>query len=323
MRNILWFVLLGTICFILGGCGLFIKDIPQGQIVSPAPMDHFIRVGDVNFHYREYSGKGENVFLLHGFASSTYTWEGVAPYLQKQGYHVWALDMKGFGWSDKPEGAKYDPITLTEEVNRWMDVMSLDNVTFVGNSLGGAIAVLMALEHPERVRRMVLIDAAAYNQHERPLIIRMSGLPLSRGVTKLFFGRWAIKWTMKEVFYHTDRMTEDKIDEYYVRMCTQSALDAQISVARSLDFSILEKYARRIPEIHAKTLIIWGREDPWIPLKNGFRFRKEIADSVIVVIPECGHIPQEEYPEEVAGLIADFMQNKPVDDLGIPVGDNK
>ena len=309
MRNILWFVLLGTICFILGGCGLFIKDIPQGQIVSPAPMDHFIRVGDVNFHYREYPGKGEDVFLLHGFGSSTYTWDGVAPYLQKRGYHVWALDMKGFGWSDKPEGAKYDPITLTEEVNRWMDVMSLDNVTFVGNSLGGAVAVVMAIEHPEKIRRMVLIDAASYNQTDMPFIVRMAGMPFSRGFAKLFFGRWAIKWNMKKVFYHADRVTDEKIDAYYERMCTHGALDAQISVARSLDFGVFEKYARLIPDIKTKTLIIWGREDPWIPLKNGFRFRKEIADSVIVVIPECGHIPQEEYPEKTAGLITNFIQN--------------
>jgi len=118
-------------------------------------------------------------------------------------------------------------------------------------------------------------------------------------------------------------VTEEKVDAYYKRMCTHGALDAQTSVAMSLDFGIFEKYTRRIPEIKAKTLIIWGREDKWIPLKNGLRFRKEIADSTIVVIPECGHIPQEEYPEKTAGLIADFMQNKPVDDSGIPVGKNK
>jgi len=323
MRDILRLVLLGTLCLVLGGCGLFIKHIPQGQIVSPTPMDHFIKIGDVNLHYQEYPGKGENVFLLHGFASSTYTWEGVAPYLQKQGCHVWALDMKGFGWSDKPEDAKYDPITLMEEVNQWMDVMGLDDVTFVGNSLGGAIAVLMAIEHPERIGRMVLIDAASYSQTERPFVVRMAGMPFSRSFAKLFFGRWAIKWNMKRVFYHADRVTEEKVDAYYERMCTHGALDAQISVASSLDFGIFEKYTRRIPEIKAKTLIIWGKEDKWIPLENGFRFRKEIAESVIVVIPECGHIPQEEYPEETAGLIADFMQNKPVEDSGIPAGDNK
>ncbi|MDO9515126.1 MAG: alpha/beta hydrolase [Syntrophales bacterium] len=289
------------------------KQIPQGQIVSPAAQDHFVRVGDVNFHYLEYPGEGEDVFLLHGFASSTYTWEGVVSDLQERGCHVWAMDMKGFGWSDKPEGAKYDPITLMEEVNRWMEVMGLDNVTFVGNSLGGAVAVLMALEHPERVGRLVLIDAAGY-PIEKPLIIKMTGMPFARGIAKLFFGRWAVRWNLKEVFYHTDRVTKEKVEAYYERMRTQGALNAQISVVRALDFRVFEGYTKRIPEIQAKTLIIWGRDDAWIPLESGLRFRKELAHSTLVVIPECGHIPQEEYPEMTARLIGDFVEGKAIGD---------
>jgi len=267
----------------------------------------------VNFHYLEYPGEGSDVFLLHGFASSTYTWEGVASYLQERGCHVWALDMKGFGWSDKPEGAQYDPVTLMEEVNRWMEVMGLGQVTFVGNSLGGAVAVLMALEHPERVERLVMIDAAGY-PIQKPLIIKMAGMPFSRGLAKLFFGRWAVRWNLKEVFYHTDRVTKEKIEAYYERMRTEGALDAQVSVAKALDFRVFEGYARRIPEIQAETLIIWGREDAWILLESGLRFREEIARSTLVVIPECGHMPQEEYPEMTARLIGDFVEGRAVSD---------
>ena len=313
MRYISRLVLLGAICLMVGGCGLFVEEIPQGRIVSPTTQDHFIKIGDVNFHYQEYPGEGEDIFLLHGFASSTYTWEEVASYLQKRGFHVWALDMKGFGWSDKPEDGRYDPITLMEDVNRWMGVMGLDDVTFVGNSLGGAVAVLMALEHPDRVGRLVLIDAAGY-PIQKPLIIKMAGLPFSRGISKVFFGRWTIRWNLKEVFYHTDRVTGEKIDAYYVRMRTRGALDAQISVAQALDLDAFAEYTRRIPEIQADTLIIWGRDDAWIPLESGVRFRKEIARSTLAVIPECGHMPQEEYPEISARLIGDFVEGKAISD---------
>ncbi len=75
-----------------------------------------------------------------------------------------------------------------------------------------------------------------------PFIVRMAALPFfTRLLLKLFFGRWAIKWNMKKVFYHADRVTDEKIDAYYERMCTHGALDAQISVARSLDFGVFEK----------------------------------------------------------------------------------
>lgn len=309
MRSLGRLVFLGMLCITVGGCGLFMKEIPSGQILYPTANDHFIRIGGVNFHYQEYAGDGEDVLFLHGFASSTYTWEEVAACLQKEGYHVWALDMKGFGWSDKPEEGRYDPVTLMEEVNRWMEVIGLERVTIVGNSLGGGIAVLMILEHPEKVRRLVLIDAASY-PIEKPLIVRMAQIPLSRLFAKLFFARWAVRWNLEEVFYHSDRVTGERIDAYYARMRTPGALDAQIRVARALDFGVFEKYARRIPDIDIRTLIIWGKEDKWIPVESGHRFREEIVSSVLAVIPECGHLPQEEHPLLTARLIGAFIEGK-------------
>jgi len=121
-------------------CGLFVKELPNGKVPQPDFYDHFVEINGIKYHYTEYPGSGQSVFLLHGFASSTYTWEKTAPLLQAEGYHVWALDMKGFGWSDKPEDSDYTPRQLREEVNAWMDAMGLEKVVFVGNSLGGEIA---------------------------------------------------------------------------------------------------------------------------------------------------------------------------------------
>jgi hypothetical protein len=84
-------------------CGLFVQDLPNGQVPHPDIHDHFVTINDVKYHYTEYPGPGQDIFLLHGFASSSYTWEKIALILQARGYHVWALDVKGFGWSDKPE----------------------------------------------------------------------------------------------------------------------------------------------------------------------------------------------------------------------------
>ncbi|MDP3286248.1 MAG: alpha/beta fold hydrolase, partial [Desulfobacterales bacterium] len=87
---------------VLQGCGLFLTTIPKGEILGKVSEDRYVMIDNVNYHYMEYPGPGRDIFLLHGFASSTYTWEKVIPYLTGKGYHVWALDMKGFGWSDKP-----------------------------------------------------------------------------------------------------------------------------------------------------------------------------------------------------------------------------
>ncbi len=267
----LWFM-------ILAGCGLILKmwlnsrlrhkagEIPERQIIVPTPEDHFVKIGKSCYHYTEYPAIGKDILFIHGFASSTYTWEKVAPVLNKLGYHVWALDVKGFGWSDKPKDTSYDILTLTEEVYQWMEALGLDDVVLVGNSLGGGIATLMALLHPEKVGRMVLIDAAAYDT-KFPLIMELARLPLSAQMTKLFFSHWVVKQTLSEVYHHKAWITKDQVDAYYDRLRTDNALNAQIAVVRALEFSRVEKYVDRIPEIKSKTLIIWGEHDGWIPLE--------------------------------------------------------
>ena len=276
----------------LTGCGLFVKTIPSGQIPAPTSFDHFIKVGGVNYHYLEYPGPGTTVVLLHGYGSSTYTWEGVIPYLREGGYHVYALDMKGFGWSDKPRGADYGPLTLFQEVNSVMEALSLKKVVFVGNSLGGGIAVLMALDHPDKIERVVLIDAAGYPMR-MPLIIRLSRLPLAAEFIKLFFGRWVITWNLSEVMYEGQkRMTKPQVEAYFDRLRSAGALNAMIDLARAIDFEDFKPYLSRNKEAKIPVLIIWGKEDKWVPIAIGNRFHQDISTSGMVSIPNCGHIPQ-------------------------------
>jgi pimeloyl-ACP methyl ester carboxylesterase len=198
-----------------------------------------------------------------------------------------------------------------------MEVMGLKNVVLVGNSLGGGITAFIAILHPEKVGRMVLIDAAAYNT-KFPFIMKMASMPLSAQVTKLFFSRWMIRQTLSEVYHHGDWITKDQVEAYYNRLRTTNALDAQIAVVRSLDFYRFEKYVNRIPEIKIKSMIIWGQDDGWIPLSSAYRFNKELRDSTLVIIPRCGHMPQEEYPDITARLIDAFIQDKPVKNIAEP-----
>lgn len=309
LRKAYCFIPLLFLFVVLQGCGLFIKTIPKGEIPGRAPEDKYIMIDDVNYHYREYPGTGRDIFLLHGFASSTYTWEKIIPYLTRRGYHVWALDMKGAGWSDKPKGAKYDTFTLMQEVNRWMDVMGLKDVVFAGNSLGGAIAVLMALEHPDKTDRIILIDSAGY-PIKKPFIIRMAKMPLAGEITRLFFGRWVVRWNLKEVYFNDDLIPEETVDAYFNRMRTENVLDAKVALARSIDFDAFTPYIKRISGIKNPTLIIWGENDEWIPLESGYKFSKDLSNSTLVILPECGHIPQEEKPEQTAKIMIDFIESR-------------
>jgi pimeloyl-ACP methyl ester carboxylesterase len=283
-------------------------------MIGQTSKDHFTTIDGVRYHYTEYPAPGQDVLLIHGFASSTYTWEKVAPLLQQLGYHVWALDMKGFGWSDKPKGASLDPLTLVEEVRKWMDAVGLKHAVIAGNSLGGGVAWLMALLHPDRVQSLILVDAAAY-PIKMPFIMRLAGLPLSAGAAKLYFSRGIIRCGLSDVYHDKDRITNEQVDAYYDRLRTENALNAQIAIVRALDFTKYEEYIRRIPEIKTRTLIIWGENDRWIPLYVGQRLSRELSASSLVVIPSCGHIPQEEYPDVTVKLMAEFIAAGPTENI--------
>ena len=310
-----------ALSFTLAGCGIFIKKIPQGEIAIPCPngKDNMIKIGATNFHYTEYDAPDEDVLMVHGFGSSTYSWQKVAPILQMKGYHVYAIDMKGFGWSDKPaadKDIKYDAITLMEEVRAWMNALRLKNVIYVGNSLGGAVGILMAMEHPEYINKMVLLDPAGYPQ-KKPFIIRLGSVPGAVCSIKAFFGKWVAKWNLKEVTYNKDWVSQEQIDNYYARLTTVGAIDAQASIITKLDFDYFKPYMKRIPSIEQKTLLVWGEEDEWIPLIVGYEYRHNLPNANLVIAHHCGHTPQEELPGVTANLILDFIDGKITKDMTI------
>jgi pimeloyl-ACP methyl ester carboxylesterase len=285
------------------------KSAFPGQIMNKTEFDHYINIGGINYHYREIPGGKEKIVLLHGFASSTYTWEQIDRRLSKLGYHVFSLDMKGFGWSDKPRGADYSPDTLMEDVRAWMEALNLKDVTFAGNSLGGGIACLMAFSYPKLVKRLVLIDAGGHRM-KLPNILRLFKLPFAHEVGKVFFGRWIVRLILREVYFHGNWITDEQVEAYYQRMSTFNAVGSQISFARTINFDLYEIYMKRLREIRQKALIIWGERDSWIPLEHGYLFQRDLPDAELAVIPECGHIPQEEKPEVVLRLIHDFIRGK-------------
>lgn len=290
------------------GCGLWVETLPSGVAPSPSPFDRFVQVQGVNIHYEAYAGSGETVVLLHGFGSSTYTWREVIPVLQQAGLRVYALDIKGSGWSEKPIPSDYSPEGLTRSVLDWMDVMGIERCILGGNSLGGGISLMVALEAPERVQALVLLDAAGYPK-TKPFLVRVSGSPMARWLVKPFFGEALIRVVMKEVFFAQEKVTRERINAYYDRLRTENALDVLGLVAAGLTDEKAQALSSRFKEIHCPVLVLWGEEDRWIPVSHAHRFHEDLPQSSLVLLPACGHVPQEERPLETGRAMVDFVKN--------------
>ena len=266
----------------------------------------YVEVDGVRTRYIT-SGEGDKtIIFIHGFSSSLYSWRACLEPISKQ-YRVFALDLKGFGFSEKPE-SEYTTGEYVDFVIHFMDALKLDKATLCGNSMGGGIAWRTALKYPERVEKLILVDAAGYpsSRSGLPFIMKLGRLPGTDNLFSLFTTRGRIRSSLESAYYYDEQVAEQTVDAYYYPMRTEGAMYAVLARMRN-PRGDTEKWAGRISELTLPTLIIWGADDTWIPAEDALRFHQDITGSHLQIIRDCGHLPQEETPEVFIMAVLDFI----------------
>jgi pimeloyl-ACP methyl ester carboxylesterase len=242
------------------------------------------------------AGSGPTVILLHGLGGSTQAW-GFNTSVLAEKYHVVVPDQIGFGKSDKPF-VNYRIRTYVDFLDQFCKQLKIERATLVGNSMGGWIAAMFTAAFPDRVDKLVLVDSAGYAPPKDFDMRTLFALnPTTRAGMKLLVGK---------VFYNKAFQTEAAIDQAIAaRMAAGDAYTINSiseSIIRGEDF--LDDVVKTIKR---PTLIIWGRQDGLVPLADGERFNKDIAGSKMVVIEECGHVPNAEKPGEFNAALLKFL----------------
>jgi pimeloyl-ACP methyl ester carboxylesterase len=264
----------------------------------------FVTVGGHRLRYVRV-GKGRAVVLVHGFASSLYTWKEVLPALSAS-HEVVALDLPGFGGSDRPPDLSF--ADLPSAVVALLDLLGIDSAALVGNSMGGAVTAVVAADRPERVRALVLIDSAGFNlaPRDRPAMVRLAATPLAPLLAHLPGKRVFVERALRQVF-HDDRLViPQRVAEYLDGVTRPGSLASQRSLMLSLG-GRTDVVTSRLPLIEAPTLVLWGRDDLWIPPADAERFVSSIPGARLALLDECGHLPQVEKAGEVSRLLLEFL----------------
>jgi pimeloyl-ACP methyl ester carboxylesterase len=250
------------------------------------------------------AGSGSPLVLLHGFASSIFSWKDVIGPLARA-HDVVALDLPGFGASDQPADLSYEH--FPRAVLGLLDRLGVQRATLVGSSMGGAVAVLLAARAPARVERLVLIDAAGFNlaPADRPAVVRLVSSRAAPLLERLPLRRAATRLALRQVFHDDALVTEERVEEYLAPLARPGTLASlrSLTLSRAASAPEFEALAR---SVRAPTLILWGREDVWIPVAHADRFAAAIPGARKVVLENCGHLPQEERPADVVRLIEEF-----------------
>jgi pimeloyl-ACP methyl ester carboxylesterase len=267
----------------------------------------FVTVDGVRVRYVR-QGHGTPVVLLHGFVSSIYSWKEVLPALSRE-HEVLAIDLPPFGASGIP--ATFDPSLYERVVPAVLDDAGLARASVVGNSLGGAVAIMTAVRNPTRVDRLGLLDSAGFNfaPERRPWLLRVMGSPLlAPMIGKLPVRRELVTLGLRQVLHDDRYATAERIDEYLaplLRPGAMAAAHALLGGRQTLGFPDI------VREVKVPTLVIWGAEDTWIPASDAALFEQHIPGTRVVVLPGCGHIPQEECAEAVLAPLLPFLRGTP------------
>ncbi len=279
---------------------------PTGRWLRAAGLEErFADVDGLRLRYVR-SGRGSPVLLLHGFSSSIFTWRHVLPALARQ-HDVVALDLPGFGGSQIP--ARLSPEMLAGAARGLVAQLGLRQPAIVGHSMGGAVAALLGSEPELGARRVALLDAATFAlaAQDRPRLVRLVSRPAAAALLeRLPLRRLSVWFGLREVFHDDGLVTAEVLDEYVAplrRPGTTAALNSLLASGEQAAAVLPARWA----SLRAPALVIWGREDAWIPVAHAERHARALPAARVVLLERCGHMPQEEQPQETLRLLAEFL----------------
>ena len=258
---------------------------PLPELRSNAVFGRTIRYYDL--------GSGPALVLIHGIGGDADDWAFCLQSLSSS-HRVVALDMLGFGRSDKPFMA-YCIEVFVEVLEAFLRKLHIERATLIGGSLGGWIAAAYALRFPEAVDKLILVDSAGVwgNTPELPIDLHVSTRRHMREIFELLFYDKTLATDLLIDLAYEQHL--ERGDGYTIHRMLQNLRDGR------------EFLDEKIAALTTPTLILWGEQDRLIPVETGRLMHQLIRKSKLQVIPQCGHLPALEKPEEFVRCVQEFL----------------
>jgi 4,5:9,10-diseco-3-hydroxy-5,9,17-trioxoandrosta-1(10),2-diene-4-oate hydrolase len=273
--------------------------------------DRRVSVNGVTTQYLE-AGTGAPLVLLHGHEQSATSWRWVIPDLART-HRVLALSLPGHGGTDPAEGPYAPGRDLAPFVADVLDVLGVDRFDLVGNSVGGAIALRVALADPERVRTLTLVDSAGLGREVHPLLA-LDTVPvvgeLAIAISRLPGGdvqRSGMSSAM--LFAQPWRVPPEFFTEQHELARRPGHLEAATAMARALfdHNGQREVLLDRLPALTMPTLVVWGASDQLLPAHQAQAAVERLPHGRLELIPDCGHLPHVELPERFVAVLGGWL----------------
>jgi pimeloyl-ACP methyl ester carboxylesterase len=304
---------LATVVAVVGYFVLKRDDIPYASLASryENANSHYVDLpGGIHMHYRDEGAHpgGATLLLVHGYAASVQTWESWVHELGDQ-YRIISIDLPGHGLTSAPAGYLPTISNYVDAIHAFAASQHLDHFVIAGNSMGGNIAWHYALAHPEELNALVLVDAGGW-AHEstdrEPIIFNLLRNPIIAPILRGLDNTRLTREGLQKAFVNQNLINDAMVSRYadLARAPGHRDILVQIMLNRpASDFASPE----RLSAIHTPTLIIQGDHDNLIAPSSAQHFKEAIPDSQLVMLPNVGHVPQEEAPAASAMAVHEFL----------------
>jgi pimeloyl-ACP methyl ester carboxylesterase len=308
-KRLWWSALLLGIGLAVAVWATWEPDRQLGQLVArwaKAPSS-FVELDGMQVHVRD-TGPREDpnpIVLLHGMSSSLHSFEGWQTALQSR-RRVISVDLPGFGLTGPSPQGDYRIDAYTRFVLRLLDNLGVKRVVIGGNALGGEVAWQTAVLAPDRVSKLILIDADGYEPSvlSMPVVFQLASLRGFRWVSERVLPKALVASSVRSVFGDPAKATREKVDRYFelaLRVGNRRALFQRMDQAQFGGSALLVKRVRQ------PTLVLWGEKDEMIAPDHGQLFCRDIPLCTLHTFPELGHLPQEEDPAATLKVLEPFL----------------
>ncbi|TNF27662.1 MAG: alpha/beta hydrolase [Deltaproteobacteria bacterium] len=287
---------------------LGVKELPfewvKNRHANKNEGSKFVTIDGIDVHYRE-EGEGPTILFLHGICDSLHTW---GPWVEelKKDFHVIRFDLPFFGLSrvldDKTITKEFYPTFLESLVTHFR----LKDFYLCGHSLGAWISWNYAIKNQSLLKKLILISPPGHPV-KPPFLVRATGNGFIKKLASLYTPKFLADMAIEEIFYDPSFMTEVQRSRYYEILMVEGNRKNYMNV-----FSMMVKFAHEWPEglhtIETETLIIWGKEDRWIPSSHASYWTKTLPHVHLEVFDRVGHVPQEENVQDTLKSFKQFLK---------------
>lgn len=268
------------------------------------PTSHFISWRNATVHYTD-EGSGPTLLLIHGFGGSYKNYDSLA-LLMKDRYRVIRVDLPGFGLSDFPalkEGESHTD-AYRDYFTFLLDALKLDSVLVVGNSMGGGMSWMLAGDHPDKVQKIVLLNSAGYDVEKVAAKLIMFRFKSVKAIFERGMPLFTSMAGLKTCYADKNRVDENVVKINNVITNREGNIKHMMNLADGARFPD----TALIKRVQCPTLIVWGQQDEIVPVDHAYRFKRDIANSELVILDPCGHVPMMELPTATADTIHAFFK---------------